>query len=423
MEHDPWERALAQVGAAGRALGLPEDFLSRLSEPDRVLEVPLSLEMDDGSTRSFRGFRVQHDNRLGPYKGGMRYHKGVDMAEVKALALWMTMKNALVGVPFGGGKGGIEVDPKTLSEVELERLTRAFARALAPSIGPRVDVPAPDVNTNATIMRWFADEYAAATGAPAPAVVTGKPLSEGGSEGREEATGWGGAVVVKALIRSRKMNPEECTVAIQGFGNVGSFLAQFLREAGFKVVALTDSQGGIYVPSGISDIGSVRECKKERGVLAGCYCVGSVCDLSNKERMEGRDITPEEALLLPVDIVVPAALENAITAKNAPDIKASIVLEMANGPTTLEADDALRARGITVVPDILANAGGVVGSWCEWEQNMQGERWGRERVRAEIRERLEQATEAVLRVAAEKKASLRSAAYMVALGRLRKAEK
>ena len=418
MNNNPWERAQEQLHAAARHLTLDPLLRARLEQPDRVIEVSIPITMDDGSVRVFDGFRVQHNNILGPYKGGLRYHPKVDMDEVKALSFWMTMKNAVVDVPFGGGKGGIAVDPKKLSEGELERLTREFTRKLAPVIGPTLDVPAPDVNTNGKIMNWIRDEYARVEGEDAPAVVTGKPLEQGGSEGRPEATGLGGSYALQALMRALGKSPVGMTVAIQGFGNVGSFLAQFLQESGFLIVALSDSKGGIYVPRGIKDLKAVETCKERSGRLAGCYCVGSVCDLTNMESMGGRDISPEEVLTLPVDIIVPAALENAITEENADDIKASIVLEMANGPTTLEADAMLAKRGITVIPDILANAGGVAVSYFEWYQNMHQESWRKEDVFQKLKEKMEPASLAVYQASLEYKTSLREAAYIVALKRL-----
>jgi glutamate dehydrogenase (NADP+) len=325
----------------------------------------------------------------------------------------------LIGVPFGGGKGGIAVDPKKLSEKELERLTRAFARALAPVVGPHLDVPAPDVNTNARIMSWFRDEYEKITGKKAPAVVTGKPVELGGSQGRTEATGLGGFYALEALLQKQGKELKGMTVAIQGFGNVGSYLAQYMQAAGMKVVALTDSKGGIYIPGGIEDLKAVEGCKKKSGQLAGCYCIGSVCDLSNMEKLGGRDIAPDEALTLPVDIVVPAALENAITEKNAGDIKAGIVLEMANGPTTAEADEILKKKHVTVVPDILANAGGVAVSYFEWFQNIERKKWKKEEVFKKLRTKMRAAATAVHDSAKKHKVTLREAAYIVALGKFK----
>lgn len=419
--HNPWERAKTQLANVARAAKTEAFLLARLGEPDRVVEVSVPIAMDDGNARVFKGFRVQHNNILGPYKGGLRYHRQVDMDEVKALAFWMTMKNAVVGVPFGGAKGGIVVDPKGLSESELERLTRQFTRALLPVIGPLLDVPAPDVNTNPKIMSWIVDEYSAAVGKSSPAVVTGKPIDKGGSEGRTEATGFGGSYVLFSLLKKMRKSPLGMTVAIQGFGNVGSFLARALKDAGMKIVALTDSKGGIYIEDGIPDIDAVQACKESKGLLAGCYCKGSVCDISHAEHMGGRDITPSEVLELPVDIVVPAALENALTEENAPRVKAQIVLEMANGPTTEEADSILKRKGTIVIPDILANAGGVATSYFEWDQNMKGEHWKKEDVLKDLKELMESAVDNVYEVSGKHAVTLRDGAYVVALERLQEA--
>ncbi len=418
QQNNPWQRALRQLRGVVKRTNIDSLLALQLENPDRVMEVSVPLRMDDGSARVFKGFRVQHNNVRGPYKGGLRYHPQVDMDEAKALAFWMTIKNAVVDVPFGGGKGGIAVNPKELSAGELERLTREFARKLAPIIGPEIDVPAPDVNTNGKIMTWIADEYGKAIGHATSAVVTGKPIENGGSEGRTEATGLGGSYVLQHLLKRRKLNPKNMTVAIQGFGNVGSYLARYLHEAGFKIVALSDSKGGIYVPEGIRSIEAVEACKKKKGMLAGCYCVGSVCDVGNKNIVGAREITSEEILTLPVDIVVPAALENAITEKNAKKIKANIVLEMANGPTTLEADAILEKKGITVIPDVLANAGGVAVSYFEWEQNRKNEHWKKTDVFARLKKLMDDATDTVISTSKKQKVSLREAAYITAMERI-----
>jgi glutamate dehydrogenase len=418
MHENPWVAAQQELERAASRLHLEPKLHARLSEPDRIVEVSLPLTMDDGSVKRFDGFRVQHNNILGPYKGGMRYHPAVDMDEVKALSFWMTMKNALIGVPFGGGKGGIAVDPKTLTEGELERLTREFARELARVVGPQLDVPAPDVNTNAKIMSWFRDEYEKTTGQKAPAVVTGKPIGEGGSEGRTEATGLGGSFALDEIFRAMGVELKGKTVAIQGFGNVGSYFARYAIARGCKVVAVSDSKGGVYIPSGIPDVEEVMRCKEKSGKLAGCYCVGSVCDIEHKETLGGEDISAEEVLTLPVDIVVPAALENALTAENAGRVQASVVVEMANGPTTPEADELLRAKGIIVIPDILANSGGVAVSYFEWYQNIHDERWSKEDVFKKLEEKMRAAARAVYGKAQEEQVSLRDAAYLVALTRV-----
>lgn len=404
MYRNPWESALLQLAQAQKSAKVDSALVARVSKPDHIIEFSFPVEMDDGTERTFRGFRVQHNNIRGPYKGGLRYHPDVDMEEVKALSFWMTMKNAVVDVPFGGGKGGVAVNPKELSEGELERLTRAFARRLAPHIGPMADVPAPDVNTNSRIMGWIRDEYEKATGAPAPAVITGKSVSEGGSEGRIEATGLGGSYVLAQIMALQGVPLDKNTVAIQGFGNVGAFLAQFLVGEGYKVVALSDSKSGIYKEDGFSDIHAIEAHKKATGSLA--------------DFPGAQNISPRDVLLLPVDIAVPAALENAITKENAEGIRTAFVLEMANGPTTPEADEVLAKKGVVVIPDILANAGGVAVSYFEWYQNMHGEKWSREEVYKKLEEKMRTAARAVCAESEQSGTTLREAAYVVALRRL-----
>lgn len=428
---NPWIRAKLQLTQASEKLGLDKLLFEMLSEPDRTIEVSLPIQMDNGKVKVFRGYRVQHNNIQGPYKGGLRYHPKVDMDEVKALAFWMTMKNAVVGVPFGGGKGGIALDPKSLSEIELEKLTRQFSRRLFDVIGAYKDIPAPDMNTNSKIMGWIVDEYKKLILRQAQdknqiskgellAVVTGKPIDMGGSEGRVVATGFGGVQVLKHMLKKLGISPKGLTVAIMGFGNVGRNIAHFLQGEGFKIVGLSDSRGGIYLPDGIEDTEEVSRCKEKKGFLAHCYCVGSVCDFNNKEKLGGRDIKPEEVLELPVDILVPAALENVITYRNVDKIKARIILEMANGPTTLEADKILNKKGVIVIPDILANSGGVATSYFEWYQNLHNEHWTKEKVLKKLKEKMEIATDEVYNVSLEYKISLREAAYMQALKRIEK---
>ena len=399
MHNNPWHRALAQLQSAIELTDIHRDLRERLKEPDRVVEVHVPLVLDSGETKIFRGYRVQHNNIRGPYKGGLRFHPHVDLDEAKALAFWMTMKNALVGVPFGGGKGGIEVDPKELSEGELERLTRNFTRELAHVIGSDTDVPAPDVNTNAKMMHWIADEYSKIVGAHSPAVVTGKPVEHGGSEGRTEATGYGGGYVLEAILAKLERSTQGLTVAIQGFGNVGFFIAEYLHARGCSIVGLSDSKGGIVVPGGV-DPAAAKKFKKKNGSLFG---------------FAGTDISSSAVLALSVDIVIPAALENAITDQNASDIQAKIVLELANGPTTLEADTILNKRGVVVIPDILANAGGVAVSYFEWEQNRTGAQWSKEDVLTQLKHMMETAAETVWIESQTKGISLRDAAYSVAL--------
>lgn len=409
-----FEGALKQLEKAALKSAVSLEHLEHLSCPHQQIEVNLHLKKDSGKTQIVRGFRVQHNNWLGPYKGGIRYHHLVDINEVKALAFWMTIKNAVIDVPFGGGKGGIEIDPKTLSKGELERLTREFVKHIAAIIGPEIDVPAPDVNTNGQIMEWMADEYGKITGEHCPAVVTGKPIHCGGSEGREEATGLGGFHVLEELVEKLKLK-KPLKVAIQGFGNVGSHIAILLQQNGYEIVALSDSKGGIYKKEGSFDTGSVKECKKTNKSISSCYCVDKICGLSRDSK---GDITNEKLLELPVDILIPAAMEGVINKKNAPKIKAKIILEMANGPVTSEADQILAKRKIIVVPDVLANSGGVTVSYFEWYQNMKREKWSLEKVRTKLKEKMVKAFDSVWEIHKRKKVDLRTAAYMLALQRL-----
>lgn len=420
INNNPWTRAKEQINEIASKIRLDKDLTERLLEPDRIVEVSLPLKRKSGKTEIFKGYRIQHNNILGPYKGGLRYHQQVSMDEVKALASWMTMKNAVVDVPFGGGKGGIIVNPKTLEGDELERLTRIFTQKIYDVIGVKIDVPAPDVNTNPKIMAWIVDEYSKIAGKETLGVVTGKPLDKGGSEGRTEATGLGGVYTLLTALKKMKIDYKGMTVAIQGFGNVGRYLAHFLQKEGLKIVALSDSKGCLYIPDGIPNTEKVEICKEEKGVVAECYCVGSVCDLSNKKALGGKNITPKDLLELPVDIVIPAALENVITEENASKIKAKIILEMANGPTTLGADRILKKRGKIVIPDILANSGGVAGSYFEWYQNINDEKWTKEEVFRKLKEKMENATIQVLKAKEKYKVTLREAAYIVALKRIEK---
>lgn len=419
MKHtNQWQQAKEQLAKTAKTIQLDPLLHAHLSEPERVIEVSLPLQKDNGDVMTVKGYRVQHNSHRGPYKGGLRFHPEVEMDEVKALAFWMTMKTALVDIPLGGGKGGISIDPKTLSEAELERLTRLFTRRIAHAIGPDKDIPAPDVNTNPKIMAWIADEYSKFVGGDTPAVITGKPLDKGGSQGRTEATGLGGTYVLLETVKRLKLNPQELTVAIQGFGNVGYYAAYFLQREGFNVVALSDSKGGIYIPGGVADVEQIEKCKEEKGYLAGCYCVGSVCDIRFKEQVKGKDITPEELLELPVDILIPAALGDVITEKNANKIKAKIILEMANGPTAAEADAILNKKGIAVIPDILANAGGVAVSYFEWYQNVHKENWTKEDVFAKLKQKMTKATNNVWQAMKEYECTMRDAAYITALKHL-----
>jgi len=444
---NPFQNALTQLDRAASCLkhtNAVEQTLQILRQPEREVHVTIPVVMDNGSLKIFEGYRVQYNRVLGPYKGGIRFHPSVDRNEVKALAFWMVMKCAVAGLPFGGGKGGVVVDPKKLSVGELERLSRGYARAIADVIGPDKDVPAPDVNTNSTIIDWMSDEFAKGN-KKLLETFTGKSIKNGGSEGREEATGLGGLYVLLAILAKLKfqaLNPKSkiniklqtqnskrlgfrvsdlgfprpltLTVAVMGFGNVGYNMVKFLVDNGFSVVAVSDSKGGIHVPSGVNPLLTLA-CKKKNGYLAGCYCSGSVCDLSR-----GRPITQEQLLELPVDILIPAALENVIIRENASKIKAKVILEMANGPTTPEADEILAKKGVTVIPDILANSGGVTVSAFEWEQNLKGEHWTKETVNNKLKVNMNRAVDAVWEASKQFNTSLRTAAFIVALERIAK---
>ena len=406
---------LERIGRAGRVDG---EILETLRRPKATLTASLPVRMDNGAMRHFTGFRCHYNDALGPTKGGIRFHPQVTLEEIQALALWMTIKCAVTSLPFGGAKGGVIVDPKRLSRLELERLSRAYVRAMAEFIGPEKDIPAPDVYTNARIMGWMADEYQAITRRRTPAVITGKPVCLGGSRGRDEATGRGGFLVIERLVEARDLKPRKTRVAIQGFGNAGYHLARLLSEAGFPVVAVSDSKGGVFSPAGL-DIEAVQRAK-ERGsqIRRGVYKQGSVCDAEGYE-----PISNAELLELEVEILAPAALESVIGPWNVGRIRAPIIVEVANGPVTSEVDEVLRERGVTVVPDVLANAGGVAVSYFEWLQNRNGDSWDLEQVRRRLDEVMKRAFDDVWRVFTEQEVGLRSAAYLLALDRIGEAIK
>jgi len=413
QEHsDIFAGAVARLDKAFRYTDIDAEALERLKHPRQILQVAIPVRMDDGSLKIYTGYRVRHDDSRGPTKGGLRYHQDVSIDEVKALAFWMTFKCAVVDLPYGGGKGGVIVNPKELSRMELERLSRGFIDQVASFIGPEVDVPAPDVYTNPMIMGWMMDEYSKIQCKRTPAVITGKPIPLGGSLGRDDATGRGGYYCLKELEQKREWNPKEMTVAIQGFGNAGQAIAKLLHSDGYKVVAVSDSQGGIYKKEGF-DIPSLIHIKNESRRLKAVYCSGSVC-----EAIEAETISNAELLKLEVDILIPAALENVITEENANDIKASILLELANGPTTGEADDILAEKETLVVPDILANAGGVTVSYFEWVQNKQGFYWTLEEVHDKLRGTMQKQFGIVYDFMHEHKIDMRTAAYAVALSRI-----
>jgi len=391
-----------------------EEIFKILEKPQRAIKVYLPLKRYKGQIEIFEGYRIQHNNFLGPYKGGIRYFPEVNEDEINTLAFLMTIKCALVNLPLGGAKGGIKVDPKTLSEKELENLSREYIRKIYDFIGPDKDIPAPDVNTNSKIIDWMVDEYLKISNSndkKLKATFTGKSIENDGSEGREEATGKGGEIILERFVK--KLNLQKpLRVAIQGFGNVGYNLAKFLYQKGYKLVALSDSKGGIYREEGFNPE-LVMECKKEKGMISGCYCVGSVCD----SRL-GKDVSNEELLELDVDILVPAALENVITADNADKIKAKIILEMANNPLTDEADEILDKKGKIIIPDILANSGGVTVSYLEMLQNLNNEKWVKEKVFEELEKYLTKALDEIWEIKEKLNISLRKASFILSLKRI-----
>ncbi len=402
-----WINALEQLDLVAQRIALEPNLHARLRQPVRALEVAIPVAMDDNSEQVFTGYRVQHNLARGPAKGGMRYSLAVDEDEVKALAMWMTWKCAVVSIPYGGAKGGVTVDPKALSPGELERLTRRFVAELLPIIGPEKDIPAPDVGTNAQVMAWMMDAYSSYMGYSVPSVVTGKPLSIGGSAGREAATGRGVAIVTREMARRTGLTLSGASVVIQGFGNVGGATAQILhQEFGCRIVGVSDASGAYYNPRGF-DITQL---------LAGAPAHGALPAPPAGERVEAA-----EFLQLPCDILIPAALENQITKINAAHIKPKMIVEAANGPTTPAADEILRANGVTIVPDILANAGGVTVSYFEWVQGRDEYFWSAEEVNARLEKIMVNACVEVWTIAQRENCDLRMAAYISGVGRVAEA--
>jgi len=391
---------------------ISEDAVESLKFPQTSLSVSIPVRMDNVTLKVFQGYRVRYDDTRGPGKGGVRYHPNVSMDEVQSLAFWMTFKCATLSLPFGGAKGGITVNPKSLSKMELERLSRGYIDAIADFIGPDVDILAPDVYTNAMIMGWMMDEYSLIKRQFSPAVVTGKPISLGGSLGRETATAMGAFFVIESILPKFDRVPQATTVAIQGFGNAGATLAELLFHAGYNVVAVSDSQGGIYSKRGLN-IPSIRQFKESSRRIQAVYCDDTVCHTAAEDVL-----TNEELLALDVDILVPAALENQITAANADKIQAKMIVEVANGPTTSGADQILEQNGIAVFPDILVNAGGVTVSYFEWVQNRSGLYWTLEEINQRLQRKMVDEMEQIWAIAQSLTISMRTAAYVHALNRL-----
>ncbi|WP_105199839.1 MULTISPECIES: Glu/Leu/Phe/Val family dehydrogenase [unclassified Pseudoalteromonas] len=404
--------AVARLKRIGALTQCSNQVISALSHANAMLHVNVEVRMDNGHIHYFPGYRCQHNNVLGPTKGGIRFHPQVNADEVQALALWMTLKCAVVGIPFGGAKGGVCVDPKTLSPFELERLSRSYVRAMADFIGPERDIPAPDVYTNALIMGWMMDEYEKITRVKNPAVITGKPIALGGSLGRDDATGRGAYLCIKELEKRDQLTPQETRVAVQGFGSGGYHVARLLANDGYKVVAVSDSQGAIYRQEGLN-IDSVYRQKQQHKELKAVYCEGSVC-----EALEHQRLSNAELLVSDVDILIPAALDGVITAANAAAIQARYIVEIANGPVTSDADAILKNKGVIVIPDILANAGGVTVSYFEWTQNRCGQRWPREKVSEELSQVMQRAFKRANDLVEKHGMDFRDAVYAVALERL-----
>lgn len=400
------EEAFLRLGQAMKYVKISEDARKILSSPKETLSFSIPLRMDSGKLEVFQGYRVHYNDARGPYKGGIRYHPEVSLDEVTALAFWMAFKCAVADIPYGGAKGGIGVDPKKLSRAELERLSRGYIRGIHKFIGIDIDIPAPDVYTNAEIMGWMADEYSQIAGKHVPGVITGKPVSVGGSLGRDDATARGGFIVMAELAKILKMEPKKTTVAVQGFGNAGYNLARLMHADGYKVVAVSDSRGGIYNKNGLDVEAVIKHKEKTESVhnFAGA-----------------KNITNEELLEVECDILAPSALENQITKDNAAKIKAKVVIEIANGPTTPEADEILAKRNILVVPDILANAGGVTVSYFEWVQNREGYYWELSEIHEKLAKKMISAFRRIYEIAEREKIDMRTAAYILGLERIVKA--
>jgi len=407
MDKNLFEISLCTLDSVAKKINLDPNVHVILKQPERELTVAIPVRMDDGHIEVFTGYRVQHSTIRGPCKGGIRYHQDVTLDEIKALAMLMTLKCAVVDIPYGGAKGGVKCDPMKMSREEIIRLTRRYTVMIMPIIGGRRDIPAPDVNTNAETMGWIMDTVSMFEGHAVLDVVTGKPLALGGSLGRHEATGRGVMISAIQLLKKLNRNPSDITAAIQGYGNVGSIAAYLLAEQGCRVVAVSDVTGGLYDPKGLDLKGINKHCKTSEHHF-----------LKGYEKKGTEFISNQELILLDVDLLVPAALESQITKKNAPAVKAKYIVEGANGPTTAEADKILREKGVIVVPDILANSGGVIVSYFEWVQGIQSFFWDLEQINVHLEKIMVKAFDAVWNLTQEKKESLRCASYMIALKRI-----
>ncbi|MDR0909019.1 MAG: Glu/Leu/Phe/Val dehydrogenase [Spirochaetaceae bacterium] len=410
QKYNPYDNMLHVLEETAQELHLEKDNYIPFKYPEREIKVALPVRMDDGHVQMFEGYRIQHSSTRGPCKGGIRFHPEVDEDEVKALAFGMTLKCAVVDLPYGGAKGGVQVDPTKLSETELERLTRRYTAAILPFIGPEKDIPAPDVNTNPKMMGWIMDTYSMLSGYPVPGVVTGKPIDIGGSLGRNEATGRGVSIITKEALKQFKMEGSQ-KIAIQGMGNVGSNAAIILHEMGHKIVGISDVSGGLYKAGGLNIPAIIKHQAKHKNLLKGYKEDGA------------KEIGSAELLTCDCDVLIPAALGGVLTAANANKVKAKLIVEAANGPTTVEADEVFKKKGITLIPDILANAGGVVVSYFEWVQNIQSLMWDLDRVNEMLGKIMEKAFAQVRDIAVKDKSDYRKAAYILAVSRLVEARK
>jgi glutamate dehydrogenase (NAD(P)+) len=404
---NPLHDAIEQINKAGKLAGIKPETLAVLSKPQKTIEVDLEIEMDNGQKKTFKAYRVQYNNALGAFKGGIRFHQNVSLDEVTALAGWMTWKTAVVNIPFGGGKGGIIVDPKELSKNELEKLSRAYIRAIHEHIGPDKDVPAPDVNTTPQIMAWMMDEYSQIVGHNSPACITGKPLEVFGSLGRNTATAQGGVYVLEEITKKRSLIPGKTNIIVQGFGNAGKYVAQILSNLGYQIIGISDSQGGVVCESGCIDIDKLIKHKEE---------TGSIINYKKYKTLSNEDF-----LQTKTDILILAALEDQINEKNADKIQASIILELANGPISYEGEKILLKKNILIIPDILANAGGVTVSYFEWVQNLRQWYWEEEKINSLLKKTMVQTFHNVFQNMEFHKTDMRTSAYIIALNKVAKA--
>jgi glutamate dehydrogenase/leucine dehydrogenase len=419
IKNTPFENYIIRLKKAAKKLALTDSITKSLITPDRVLEKTLTVTLG-GKKQKLNAYRVQFNNARGPYKGGIRFHPEADIEEVKALAAGMAIKCAVAGIPLGGGKGGVQFDPKKATRQEIEEISRAWVRAMAPYIGKDKDIPAPDVYTNGEIMAYMLDEFEKIVGRSEPGMITGKPISLGGSLGRDTATAQGGAYVLMALLKALGKKLKGMRVAVQGFGNAGSHIARILHQEGFTIVGLSDSKGGLYSAQGFDPV-VVEKKKYEKQSLNQIYCEGTVCDTKRLEKEKVKILTNEELLECECDILIPAALDNQIREDNASKIKAAIILELANGPTTPAADELLEKKGKIIVPDVLANAGGVTVSYFEWVQNGMNFYWTEKEVFAKLEPIMQKAFADVWNMSKKEKISLRESAFLLAVSRIAEA--